>query len=99
MPYIKKKLRYNIDRGYNFPTDVGELNYRLTTICDDYLRQQGRNYANLNSVIGVLECAKLELYRRIVAPYEDTKIEKNGDVYDGWSSVIRSKAEAGATAT
>lgn len=98
MPYIKKELRYNIDRGYNFPTDVGELNYRLTTICDDYLRQQGMNYANLNSVIGVLECAKLELYRRIVAPYEDTKIEMNGDVYNDRNAVVRSKAEKGTTA-
>jgi len=33
------------------------------------------------TVTGVLECAKLELYRRIAAPYEDTKIEENGDVY------------------
>jgi hypothetical protein len=31
----------------------------------------------------VLECAKLELYRRIVAAYEDEKIAdpENGDVY------------------
>jgi len=32
--------------------------------------------------IGALECAKLELYRRVAAPYEDTKIAENGDVYD-----------------
>ena len=32
-------------------------------------------------VIGALECAKLELYRRIAAPYEDTKIQENGEVY------------------
>lgn len=29
----------------------------------------------------VLECAKLELYRRVVAPYEQQKLELNGDVY------------------
>jgi hypothetical protein len=33
-------------------------------------------------MIGVLECAKLELYRRVAAPYEDAKCEDNGDVYD-----------------
>jgi hypothetical protein len=34
-----------------------------------------------NDVIGALECCKLELYRRMVAPYENTKIKENGDVY------------------
>jgi len=29
-----------------------------------------------------LECAKLELYRMIAAPYEDTKIKENGSVSD-----------------
>ena len=36
---------------------------------------------NLNAIIGALECAKLELYRRVAAPYEDDKIIENGDVY------------------
>ena len=31
--------------------------------------------------MGALECAKLELYRRVAAPYEDVKIMENGDVY------------------
>jgi len=31
--------------------------------------------------VGVLECAKMELYRRVAAPYEDKKKEENGDVY------------------
>ena len=28
-----------------------------------------------------LECAKLELYRRLAAPYEDEKRKETGDVY------------------
>jgi hypothetical protein len=49
---------------------------------DDYLiRKGGIKYANINEAIGVLECAKLELYRRIAAPYEDHKISETGDVY------------------
>lgn len=35
----------------------------------------------VNSGIGALEAAKLEFYRRVVAPYEDKKIFDNGDVY------------------
>jgi hypothetical protein len=32
-------------------------------------------------MIGALECAKLELYRRLASPYEDLKIADNGDIY------------------
>jgi broad-specificity NMP kinase len=37
-------------------------------------------YHKYNAAVGVLECAKLELYRRLVSGYEDTKIIENGDV-------------------
>jgi hypothetical protein len=38
------------------------------------------SYAKINEAVGVLECAKLELYRRLAGPYEDGKIAQNGDV-------------------
>jgi len=60
------------------PDRDGHLNYLVSSIIDEVYE---RNYASLNAAIGVLECVKLELYRRILAPYEDTKIEQNGDVY------------------
>jgi len=59
----------------------------LTHVCLDYLgfcdgeSWASWSYAELNEVIGVLECAKQELYRRVVAPYEDGKAKINGDVY------------------
>jgi hypothetical protein len=34
----------------------------------------------MNDIIGVLEAAKTEFYRRIIAPYEDIKIQDNGDM-------------------
>lgn len=40
------------------------------------------DYDRINEAIGMLECCKLELYRRLAAPYEDTKIEQNGDVLE-----------------
>ena len=40
----------------------------------------GKNYSNLNEMIGALECCKQEYYRAIVGPYEDMKIDENGDV-------------------
>ena len=38
-------------------------------------------YQTMNDIIGALEGAKLEFYRRVVVPYENDKIEQNGDVY------------------
>ena len=32
-------------------------------------------------MMGALECCKLELYRRLVGPYEDEVLEANGDAY------------------
>lgn len=78
MPYIKPK-----DRGLARvnPTTAGELNYKLTWLIDIYFKNKGLSYATANEVIGVLECCKLELYRRIIGPYEDLKMEENGCVY------------------
>jgi broad-specificity NMP kinase len=58
----------------------GELNYLITSIIHEYLSMEHESYSAYNEVIGVLECAKLELYRRKVSPYEDEKIKENGDV-------------------
>ena len=82
MPYVKKADRPDLDRG-RAPETPGELNYLLTRLVDSYVARKGVSYATLNEAIGVLECAKLELYRRIVARYEDRKIADpdNGDVY------------------
>lgn len=63
------------------PRDAGELNYVITEALIGYLRVKGLRYATLNEIVGVLECAKAEFQRRIVAPYEDMKIAENGDVY------------------
>jgi len=39
------------------------------------------NYKTLSEFIAELECAKLEIYRRQIAAYEDYKIAQNGDVF------------------
>jgi len=84
MPYIKNNQR-NIfgdlpkDLGYCCD-NAGELNYVFTVIVQNYLKDKGLNYQNINDCIGALEGCKLELYRRVAAPYEDEKIDENGDV-------------------
>lgn len=58
----------------------GELNYLVTLLCLKYLNERGEKYQTYNDILGALEGCKLEMYRRRIAPYEDKKIEENGDV-------------------
>jgi len=81
MPYIKQADRVEISSGVRLAKTPGELNFRLTSIANGYLAARGPSYATFNEVIGALECAKLEMYRRMIAPYEDRKMIENGDVY------------------
>ena len=84
MPYIAKANRawfdsHLIELAYMVACS-GELNYCITKLLHLYAGKNDESYTLLNELIGVLECAKLELYRRKLAPYEDKKIEQNGDV-------------------
>lgn len=79
MPYISKFRRKTV--LLTGPENAGELNYRITDILTGYLISQGTSYQTFNDIIGALEGAKLEIYRRKIAPYENKKIKKNGDVY------------------
>ena len=75
MPYIDREHR-------TAPiTTPGVLNYKVTTLLLDYLILRGETYQTYNDIIGVLECAKLEMYRRRTSDYEDKKMAENGDVY------------------
>lgn len=86
MPYIKQEERKEIDKAIDsFEIySPGQLNYAITRMAMKYVKEQksGRSisYSNINEIIGVLECAKLEFYRAIAAPYEEIKIQENGKV-------------------
>lgn len=81
MPYIKPE-----DRSDLFVDSVrdavgpGELNYQLTILIKRYW-MLNKSYSGINDIIGALEGAKMEFYRRIVVPYEELKMHENGDVY------------------
>jgi hypothetical protein len=85
MPYITQDKRDSldplIDRFKDTVLSPGELNYVITRLVTDYIHGNGgQNYEKYNAAVGVLECAKLELYRTQTAPYEDIKREQNGHV-------------------
>lgn len=81
MPYIPQEKRDEIDLDVQrLPETAGELNYAITELVLAYYNVVP-DYASINDVLGALEGAKLEFYRRVAAPYEDTKKEANGDIY------------------
>jgi hypothetical protein len=82
MPYIEADARPSLDDHSRTPGTPGELNYAITRLVLEFIHNQGgMSYTTANAAIGVLECTKLELYRRMISPYEDRKIADNGDVY------------------
>jgi hypothetical protein len=82
MPYIDKKSRNRLSTALAipFPETDGELNFLLTQVLLTYLGSTP-GYVRINGAIGALECAKLELYRRVAVPYEEAKRSANGEVY------------------
>ena len=67
MPYIGKGKR--TAETEQQPQTCGELNYAITMKLIDYLDGMGRSYQTINDIVGALEGAKLEFYRRVVVPY------------------------------
>lgn len=87
MPYIRTTNRAKYDTILKKLTEIlkalppeevdGELNYVITKLLKEVYPLR---YFHINKAIGVLECAKLEYYRRVATPYEDMKIKESGDV-------------------
>jgi hypothetical protein len=86
VPYIAPDERPALDEAIGALVEAiggeryeGRLNYAITRLCLGVIPEL--RYRELNALVGVLECAKLELYRRLAAPYEDALAKRNGDVY------------------
>ena len=80
MPYIRSQEREDLKRSPAVQTP-GQLNFMLTLFIKDYIDRKGLSYQTINDIVGALEGTKLEFYRRIAVPYENTKMAENGDVY------------------
>jgi len=88
MPYIKQEYREELDIEINkiiraidlldLDTPDGAINYVFTKVLISYFNT---GYVNIERAIGLLECCKLEYYRRLASEYEDKKSIENGDVY------------------
>ena len=95
MPYIKQEKRKVLDpaieqirqRLVELSLDdendciEGNLNYIFTKILMTvYGDRRGTRYIHINDAVGVLECTKLEFYRKVAGPYEDQKEFDNGNI-------------------
>lgn len=85
MPYIDQEARAGFEHLEEYITDfppetAGEMQYLFAVIIREYMKSNPRRYQTMNNVMGALNGANLEFYRRYVAPYEDECIERNGDV-------------------
>lgn len=92
MPYIKQEFRDELDAVVDaFAAKVKEihdknpaqtrdglLNYSLTRAFNQVFADA--RYHDFNELIGMLECCKLEYYRKYLADYEDLKESENGKV-------------------
>ena len=84
MPYLQDPThRDRLILGEDLPQNGGDLNFMICDLVESFLYRKGLTYANINECAGAIECAKLEIYRRIAAPYENGKATQNGDVFRG----------------
>lgn len=82
MPYIPQQRRAELGHiiyqmeSADIKAD-GDLNYILYRYCKDNVKPSYNNYKNFCAELR--QCAT-EIERRMLAPYEDQKIDENGDV-------------------
>lgn len=90
MPYIKKRNRSTLDKFLdglivllvNTTSNGKKNNGEVVYVIYKLLKQvygEG-NFEVRSNALKALESAKLEYYRRIMAPYEDKKKKENGDI-------------------
>lgn len=82
MPYILQENRPTMDKVVDAMVEAGvqangDLNYILYKFCKYNVKPSYGNYKNYCGELN--ECAA-EIRRRMTAPYENVKIDENGDV-------------------
>ena len=85
MPYIKPEMRDLIRPGLRevslYLTHPGDLTFAITYLMHLYaMAMPEPNFDRFSDALKAAECAKLEFYRVVLAPYEDEKRQENGPV-------------------
>jgi hypothetical protein len=94
MPYVEEKVRVAIEPNTGRPAATeGELNFQITRLLIKYAEAKGLSYSTINDILGALDGAGKEFYRRIAVPYEEGKLALNGDVYEQLSGGIHEEVD------
>lgn len=92
MPYVTEKWKYKYQQclerlSYRLVEDTfggrennGVVVYVIYLLLKRIYGREASNFEVKSNALKVLESAKLEYFRRVMAPYEDKKIIENGDV-------------------
>lgn len=96
MPYINEDERLELDEAvktlaeaildnqtslnnpHDFSNYLGRINYCFSRCLSMVMKDI--SYKKIAMITGVLENIKQEFYRRAASPYEDRKINENGDI-------------------
>ena len=84
MPYILDEDRPKFDKAIEDLTSIidakGDLNYTICELVGQLILKTKISYTQISEWIDGVHGAERELTRRLLNPYEDIKIEENGDV-------------------
>jgi hypothetical protein len=89
VPYIKKEERAQFETAIQVAVELldasgnkpGHLNFFISSLLEGYASNKGVCYEVLSETAAQASAAATEFERRVIAPYEDSKIQENGDVY------------------
>lgn len=79
--FLEERLKEICELVEDLPLGSGDIVYIITKILLSHLKKKEICFENLSDIIKILECAKMEYYRRVMVPYEESKIKERGDVY------------------
>lgn len=60
----------------------GDFNYCIARLYTLLVQKNGKSYHELSRWLAAVRDCGDEIYRRVVGPYEDEAIAKNGDCFD-----------------
>lgn len=82
MPYIPEERRAKVwPNTLEAAENEGELNFQISILLNRYMVVHHLSYNRMGDCIGACHNAAAEFYRRVMVPYEDRKLDSNGDVY------------------
>lgn len=92
MPYIPQKDR-EASPFIDEPTaeTAGELNYLVSRAASRFIGLKGASYQTFHDAVGALRDAAVEIERRFVGPYEESKRQQNGEVFKEIVDALRGK--------